>query len=192
MKATPRFARIILAGFMCAGKTSVARALAARLGCAMLDTDELVVAREGRTIEAIIEEDGEARFRQIESDAVRDALEHSAARVIALGGGAWTIAANRALIDGHGDCLTVWLDAPFDLCWQRITSAEVARPLARERERARSLYEERRNLYALAALRVCEREGSSAEDTAAQIASIIERQIFADEHEGRKGENTNG
>ena len=53
--------RIVITGFMCAGKTTVARALAARLGCAMLDTDERIAERAGRSIAAIIDEDGEAR-----------------------------------------------------------------------------------------------------------------------------------
>jgi shikimate kinase len=181
--------RIVITGFMCAGKTTVARALAARLDCVMLDTDAALVEREGRSIEAIIDDDGEARFRQLERDALRAVLECDGARVVALGGGTWTIAENRALIAAH-DCLTVWLDAPFDLCWQRIANSADARPLARDRERARELYDARRSAYELATLRVEIAEARSAEDTAAEIASIIERRNFSDEHEGREGENT--
>ncbi|MDQ1558971.1 MAG: shikimate kinase [Pyrinomonadaceae bacterium] len=201
---TPR-RRIVLTGFMCAGKTTVARALAARLGCAAADTDARVVARAGRSIEAIIDSDGEARFRQLEHAALRDILESgddtgardssddTGACVIALGGGAWTIAENRALIAAHR-CLTVWLDAPFELCWQRVTNsaADAARPLARDRERARELYDARRAAYARATLRVRVTEAQSAADTAAEIASIIEAENFSDEHEGREGENTHG
>ena len=115
--------RIVLTGFMGAGKTTVARALAARLGCAMLDTDDCIVERAGRSIEAIIDAEGEARFRRIETEALREILERGSARVIALGGGTWTIEANRALIAAHDDCLSVWLDAPFATCWQRIENA---------------------------------------------------------------------
>ncbi|HYP00594.1 MAG TPA: shikimate kinase [Pyrinomonadaceae bacterium] len=188
-----RAPRILLTGFMCAGKTTVARSLAARLGCDMLDTDAVVVEREGRSIEAIIDADGEARFRQLETGALRDALERRGdACVIALGGGAWTIEENRALIAAARDCLTVWLDAPFELCWRRISDAagEHTRPLARERERAHALYTARRSTYALAALRVQASEGRSAEDTAAEIVSLIARQNFSDEHEGREGKKT--
>jgi shikimate kinase len=189
--------RIVLTGFMCAGKTTVARALAALLGCAAADTDARVVAREGRRVEAIIDGEGEARFRQLERAALREILEHDGdaggARVIALGGGAWTIEETRALIAAHDDCLTVWLDAPFELCWRRIiNSADAARPLARDRERARELYAARRAAYALAAVRVGVTEARSAEDTAAEIASIIGRRNFSDEHEGREGEYTDG
>jgi shikimate kinase len=166
--------RIVLAGFMCAGKTTVARALAARLGGAMTDTDAALVKRECRSIEAIIYDEGEARFRQLERDALRDILERDRSRVIALGGGIWTVAENRALIAAH-DCLTVWLDAPFELCWRRIAGSPDPRPLARDRERTRELYDARRVAYELAALRVGVTEARSAEDTAAEIASIIER-----------------
>jgi shikimate kinase len=176
---------------MCAGKTTVGRALAARLGGAVLDTDAALVEREGRSIEAIMDADGEPRFRQIERDALRAILERDRSRVIALGGGTWTIAENRALIDAH-DCLTVWLDAPFALCWQRIANSADPRPLARDRERARELYEARRAAYELATLRVEITEAHSAEDTAAEIASIIARRNFSDEHVGREEENTHG
>jgi shikimate kinase len=183
--------RIVLTGFMCAGKTTVARALAARLGGGMLDTDAALVEREGRSIEAIMDADGEPRFRQIERDALRDVLERDPARVVALGGGTWTIAENRALIAAH-DCLTVWLDAPFELCWQRIADSADARPLARDPKRARELYDARRAAYELAALRVEITEARSAEDTAAEIASIIGRRNFSDEHEEREEEKTHG
>jgi shikimate kinase len=183
--------RIVLTGFMCAGKSTVARALAARLACAMLDTDAALVARACRSIEAIIDEDGETRFRQIERDTLRDILERDDARIIALGGGTWTIAENRALIAAHG-CLSVWLDAPFELCWQRIATSADARPLARDRERARELYEARRAAYQLASLRVRITETRSAEDTAAEIESIIGQQKFLVEHEGRGEEKANG
>ncbi|MDX6272245.1 MAG: shikimate kinase [Acidobacteriota bacterium] len=191
----PQRPRIVLTGFMCAGKTTVARALAARLGCDAADTDARVVARAGRSIEAIIDSDGEPRFRQLEHAALRDILESGnidRARIIALGGGAWTITENRALIAAHS-CLTVWLDAPFELCWRRITNSDAAaRPLARNRERARELYDARRAAYERATLRVRVTEAQSAEDTAAEIASIIEAENFSDEHEGREGENTHG
>jgi shikimate kinase len=145
---------ILITGFMAAGKTVVAAALAQRLCCRMLDLDRLIVEHEGRTISEIIDEDGEARFRQIEERALSEALSDDAARIIALGGGTWTSERNRALIKEH-HALTVWLDAPFELCWRRITSEkEEMRPLARDKEKARRLYHERRSLYALAAIHI--------------------------------------
>ena len=165
---------IVITGFMGAGKTTAARALAARLGESALDLDQFIADREGRGPQIIINEEGEARFREIETAALRDALAGGAQRAVALGGGAWTIAENRALITAH-DCLTVWLDAPFELCWRRIEAAGDARPLARDREQARDIYRRRRGLYELAALRLEINEGMDADE----IASIIIRAIQA-------------
>jgi shikimate kinase len=119
----------------------------------MLDLDEYISGREGRSIQAIIDEEGEAQFRETETHALREALENETARVIALGGGTWANARNRALITEYRG-FTIWLDTPFELCWQRIKRAGDTRPLARDREGARQLYEKRRGLYSLAPSRV--------------------------------------
>lgn len=138
----------------------------------MIDLDQFIEEREGRTIQKIIDEESETRFREIETRALRDVLESSPARVIALGGGAWTIDRNRALIVEHR-CFTVWLDAPFDVCWQRILRGGDMRPLARHKDRALQLYNERRSLYQLAALRVHVKKGRTVRDLAAEIANAM-------------------
>ena len=95
------------------------------------------------------------------------------APVIALGGGAWTIERNRAALRSEPDCLTVWLDAPFDLCWRRVgfnNDDQSERPLARERGRARALFDERRALYALADARV---EVGAGDDVRAVTESVL-------------------
>jgi shikimate kinase len=163
---------VVITGFMGAGKTTVASALAARLGCAAADADEFVTARAGQTPQQIIEGEGEPRFRQLESRALAELLADGAARVLALGGGAWTTKANRELVARHG-CLTVWLDAPFELCWRRILTGGDARPLARDREAARGLYEARRGLYALASHRVDAGESKSVDVIAAEIENLL-------------------
>lgn len=164
--------RIVITGFMAAGKTSVASALARRLDCRMIDLDFIITERERRTVPALIKAEGEAAFREAEQRALRVVLEMNRARIIALGGGAWTIADNRVLIDSY-DCLTVWLDAPFELCWQRITRSEAERPLAQSRETAARLYEERKALYALAQLHIIATEERSVEDLAEEIAKAV-------------------
>jgi shikimate kinase len=165
--------RVVITGFMGAGKTTVARALAARLGCAATDADEFVTAREGRTPQRIIDHEGEPRFREIESRALAEILADESSRVIALGGGAWTTKANRELIARHA-CFTVWLAAPFELCWQRIARAgRSVRPLARDREAAHGLYEARRELYALASRRVEADESKSVAMIAAEIENLL-------------------
>jgi shikimate kinase len=146
--------RIIILGFMACGKTTVARELARLLEVASIDLDSFVSDREGRSPAEIIAADGEPAFREIETRALNDVLTKSDAQVISLGGGTWTIPANRTLIALH-DCVTVWLDAPFDLCWQRIIEGgETVRPLAPNHDTARNRYEARRTDYALAENRI--------------------------------------
>ena len=157
--------RIVLVGFMGSGKTAVARELSRQLDCKFIDLDSFITEREGRSPAEIIAQDGEPSFRSVETLALGDALENGDPRVIALGGGAWTIEANRALVTQH-DCLSVWLDAPFELCWERITAnPKTIRPLAPNRERARKLHESRRVSYVLAQLRV---------DAAKGLAEIVD------------------
>jgi shikimate kinase len=159
---------IIITGFMGSGKTSVAQALARLLDCPAIDLDQLITERQGRTPKEIIEQDGESGFREIETSLLREVLGQGAARVIALGGGAWTVQTNRDLIAAHNG-FAAWLDAPFALCWQRITAAGRKRPLARNEEQARKLYEERRPVYGLATLRVTV-QGKEVEESARAIA----------------------
>lgn len=164
--------RIVVTGFMAAGKSTVAAALARRLECQMIDLDFIISEHERRSVPALINEEGEERFREVERRTLGVVLEMNRARVIALGGGAWTMAENRALIAAH-DCLTVWLDAPFDLCWSRIAEGEEVRPLAQNVEAARRLFEERKPLYALAALRISVTPEKSADEIAAEIIEAL-------------------
>jgi shikimate kinase len=162
---------IIITGFMGSGKTTVARSLAQLLGRELVDLDEVIAEQEGRTAKELIEQDGEDSFREIETRILREVLERSLPGVIALGGGAWTLDRNQNLIDDARG-ITVWLDAPFDLCWERIHSSGGGRPLARDEGQARILYAERRPLYALAKLHV-RIEDKDADSISAEIAQTL-------------------
>lgn len=165
--------RIVIVGFMGSGKTTVADALARRLGCDSIDLDSFITERVGRSPAELIQQDGEAAFREVETQALRDALEKTSARVIALGGGAWTIEANRALVAEH-DCLSIWLDAPFEVCWERIiSSANTIRPMAPDRERAQSLFQIRRDSYELAQLRLVMSKTAAPDETIAELATSL-------------------
>lgn len=168
--------QIIIIGFMGAGKTTVARELALRLKCLVADLDELITNNEGRSPKEIIEQDGENRFREIETQMLGEVLLAGEVRVVAVGGGAWTIARNRKTISAHG-AVAIWLDAPFELCWSRIEAGREARPLARSRELAERLYQERRSSYELADVRIT----VAAHDSAKEIAASIVRE-FSREH----------
>jgi shikimate kinase len=163
---------IVILGFMGCGKTTVARELAHRLAVAPVDLDSFVFDREGRSPAEIIATDGEPAFREIETAALNEVLTTKAGRVIALGGGTWTVPANRTLIALH-DCTTIWLDPPFDLCWLRInSSSDTVRPLAPDRETARSRYQTRRADYALAEHRIAISDSDDQETIARQILPL--------------------
>jgi shikimate kinase len=176
---------IVITGFMGAGKTTVAHALSQKLGCAMIDLDNFITERMGRTPQVIIDEDGEPAFRELESLALSDALAAGNAQAVALGGGTWTISGNRILIR-ECNCFTVWLDAPFKLCWQRIASENATRPLARDSSSARELYDKRRAIYDQAMLRVEVREERSADAIAEEIIDALLRRLESREEDSRQ------
>jgi len=160
--------RIVILGFMGCGKTTVAKEVARQLDCSVVDLDSFITQRHGRSPAEIIQQDGEDLFRDVETLALRDVLQDKNARVIALGGGTWMVPANRTLIALH-DCLSLWLDAPFDLCWKRINAGQTVRPLAPDRETALARYESRRAGYATAEKPIAVDEFDPAEVLAAQI-----------------------
>lgn len=163
---------IIIIGFMGSGKTTVGDALARLLDCRAIDLDSFITEHEQRSPKEIIEQDGEAAFRRIETGALRQVLLEASAGVIAVGGGAWTVAENRELIASEGG-FTVWLDPPFELCWKRIESGAEARPLAPSREAAHALYAARRPVYELADARIPVDENESAEEIARKVIRAI-------------------
>jgi shikimate kinase len=167
--------QIVIIGFMGTGKTTVAFGLARKLNCDAVDLDDLIAQRETRGPKEIIEQDGEEAFRRIETKMLHEVFMEASARVLAVGGGAWTIAENRKMITELG-ALTVWLDAPFELCWKRIEAGREARPLARSREMAETLYAARRPIYALANARIPVFENESAEEIVTKVAATVLRQ----------------
>jgi shikimate kinase len=146
---------VVLVGFMGAGKSTVGRALAERCGVTFVDCDELIAAQAG-PIDEIFATRGEAGFRALECEVVLSALTQAGKRaaVIALGGGAVTIPEVREALGRTPH--VVWLEAPVDELWQRVGEGEGgARPLARDPDAFRRLYEQRASLYEeVAGLRV--------------------------------------
>lgn len=110
--------RIVLTGFMGAGKTTVGRLLAARLGWDFLDLDASIESRTGLAVPSIFAAHGEAHFRQLESQALAASLGRSNI-VLALGGGAPESLTNRLLIEQTPATATIFLDAPFATLFDR-------------------------------------------------------------------------
>jgi shikimate kinase len=156
--------KIYLVGFMAAGKTTVARLLAERLGWRTEDVDELVEARERMTVANIFTKHGEAYFRAAEREIVRLLLPMRHA-VIATGGGTFMDPENRTAINLDG--LSVWLDVPLPTLVDRIP-ADGRRPLAADRAQMERLYAVRQVAYAHAHLRV-EAGAASAEAVVEQV-----------------------
>ena len=137
-------AQIFLVGFMACGKTTVGPLLAEKLGRPFIDLDVLIAAQVGCTIFEMVRQQGEAAFRELEATELLLVAQGPPA-VIAPGGGAITIETNRAAMRQYG--LTLWLDTPFEVCWQRIVNDGTTRPLAPDETTARSRYATRLPLY---------------------------------------------
>lgn len=170
---------VFIIGFMGSGKTTVARELARALNCSAIDLDEVIAEHEKRSPGEIIEQSGEDEFRRIETEMLGEVLRQEptgvTAHIIALGGGAWTLERNRDLITEHQG-ITIWLDAPFELCWERIQASGEGRPLARNERQARMLYAERKPQYALAQLQLQVGRNMSAVDSCVDIAEALRNQ----------------
>ena len=142
--------KIFLVGFMAAGKTTVARALAARLGWRAEDVDELIEARERRTVAEIFARQGEPYFRTIEREILQLLLPIRHV-VVATGGGTFADPDNRLAMNHDG--LSVWLDVPFEDVVARLP-VDGRRPLAADRTQMERLFASRQLAYAQAHVRV--------------------------------------
>jgi shikimate kinase len=142
--------RIYLVGFMGAGKTTIGRLLASRLGWTFLDLDEEIERREGRSIAEIFSRDGEPCFRDLERACLKDVSTLQRA-VIALGGGAFIDPENRKIAEETG--LTVWLKVSFDALEHRVRM-DGTRPKFTDKAQAARLYQMRQPFYAFARIHV--------------------------------------
>ncbi|GAB2810919.1 shikimate kinase [Streptomyces chlorus] len=162
---------IVLVGPMGVGKSTVGHLLAERLGVGYRDTDDDIVAAQGRSIAEIFVDEGEAAFRALEKQAVRTALaEHEG--VLALGGGAILDADTRALLAGQR---VVYLSMAVEEAVKR-TGLNAARPLlaVNPRKQWRELMEARRPLYEEAATAVVATDGRTPEEVTASALDALE------------------
>jgi shikimate kinase len=128
--------RIVLTGFMGAGKSTIGQLLAQRLGWRFVDTDAVIEARTGVTIARIFADQGEQAFRALEAGAVRDHAQADEL-VLALGGGAIEFEDTREALSQLDETFVVFLDAPLEVMVARCLSQPGAaeRPVLRDRER---------------------------------------------------------
>ncbi|MDO4363160.1 shikimate kinase [uncultured Eubacterium sp.] len=159
---------IVLCGFMGSGKTVVGKELAKILGVKFVDTDELIEEEQGVAIKAIFAAHGEDYFRDLEYEMCKKVAEMNGV-VVSTGGGAMTFKRNvDAIKEGSK---VVFLDASFDVICERIGDS-TTRPLFQDKEKAKKLYDERKDKYLSAADYVINGD-MGARKTAMQIAEIF-------------------
>jgi shikimate kinase len=160
--------KVYLVGFMGAGKTTVARALAKRLDWQVEDIDDRIEKRERRDISTIFRQEGEPYFRTIEQQELISLLP-ARGTVIATGGGTIVDPVTREMMLRDG--AVIWLDAPFATILERVP-LDGRRPLAADRIEMESLYNQRLMAYSRAHLRVDAGRGS-VEDMVDQIVDWL-------------------
>lgn len=164
--------RVVLVGPMGSGKSTVAAILAQRWGVAVRDTDDDIVATEGREISEIFVDDGEEHFRALERAAVATALaEHDG--VLALGGGAVLDPDTRELLAGNP---VVFLNVGLSDAVKRV-GLGVGRPLllGNVRSRVKALLDERLPIYQAVATVQVDTDGRTPEEVAGDVADAVEK-----------------
>lgn len=166
--------RIVLTGFMGAGKTTVGRLLAERTRWDFIDIDIHIESTSGKSARELFAALGETGFRQLETNYFRSVLQRSQA-IIAPGGAVIDKRENRDILAENAGSFVIFLDAPFQVLIDRCLRQEqqegaTYRPLLHKTETARARYMERRVLYANCAHRVL--------DVADRAPEIIVRDIW--------------
>ncbi len=166
---------VILIGFMGAGKSSVGRLLAKRLGRCFVETDDVIVAKEGRSIPEIFRAHGEARFRELEAELL-DLLRLKRGDVIATGGGLPCREGRMEALKAIGT--VVWLAGDFDALYERALRSG-SRPLldGKPREEAAALYRAREPYY---------RQAHFSVDTSAMGVDQVVSRILSLLREGQR------
>ena len=159
--------RVVLVGFMGAGKSTVGPLVARLLGWGFLDMDDRIEEKAGRPIAEVFRDQGEPAFRALELEVAEEAASRPRL-VIAAGGGAFALPATREIL--QRSAVTVWLRCDLATLEARVP-ADGRRPLAANRAIMRSLLTEREPSYQLADVVV-----ETSEGTAESVARrVVER-----------------
>jgi shikimate kinase len=163
---------VVLVGMMGAGKTAIGSAVARELAVPFLDSDAEIERAADRTIAEIFARDGEAFFRERETQVIRRLLRGRPG-ILSTGGGAYMSERNRRIIHEAG--IAVWLRADLELLWSRVRHKDT-RPLLRTPDpygTLKALYEARVPLYALAELQVEARAEYTIDEMAGKVIAAL-------------------
>ena len=163
---------IFLCGFMGCGKTTTGKLAAKKLGSGFTDTDDLIVRTLGMSIPDIFEKKGEPFFRQTEAEIVKSLCGKTI--VAACGGGAM-LNPDTAKAARDAGAEIVYLDVPFDTCYERI-SGDTNRPIVMRstKEELKSFYEQRKSIYTAHSTITVDASGSPVE-IADRIAEAVRK-----------------
>jgi len=165
--------KIYLVGFMGSGKSTIGRILAKKLKIPFIDLDKEITIREGLTIPQIFSLKGEAYFRKLELDLLKEITQTVPFFVMATGGGLGANPDAMEYMKKHG--LVIWLDIDFPTFLKR-TAKDTNRPLLRKgREELKNLFERRKQVYSRAHISV--RSAYSPEQTVQKILEQLQKLI---------------
>ncbi|PID67839.1 MAG: shikimate kinase [Flavobacteriia bacterium] len=119
--------KIVLLGYMGAGKTTVGKALAEKLNRSFIDLDDFICAKENQSISDLFTQKGEEHFRQLEEQYLKDIINSEKAFVLALGGGTPTIAGIMEYINAH--TFSIYLAQEEKILYNRLKPGDIERPL---------------------------------------------------------------
>ena len=168
---------LYLVGMMGAGKTTIGRKLANRLGYHFFDTDALIEQATGKKVNDLFASEGEAGFRQIETQVLSQVATHTNL-VVATGGGIVTQQMNWSYLH-HG--VVLWLDVPIPVLISRLSN-DTTRPLLKGTDlptKLKDLMAARGEQYAQADIRI-EYEGRSVSKTCERIMAALESRLRPD------------
>ena len=167
---------IFLIGMMGAGKSTVGKLLAQKLGYNFIDTDPLIEQCAGKSIPAIFADDGEDKFRDLEQQVISQVSAHTRL-VVATGGGI----VMRSLNWSHlHDGIVVWIDVPVDVLHNRLKTASEQRPLLQTDNLLQTLndiYSQRRDRYAQADISIMVNADETSEAVSDRLLNMIQTRI---------------
>ncbi len=175
--------RVVLTGFMGAGKSTVGLLVAEALGWRFLDIDRAMEQVHQASVPELFERLGEGGFRALEAEAIRAALAQQDAVVLALGGGALEAASTRALLHGAKGTRIFFLQTPLAVAVARCEGQNggTDRPVLRDREALTVRYAARQEHYRQAHWTISTERRTAADVASLVLAALSSAQLDADQ-----------